>query len=120
MTERLTIDEAQGFLDANPEVQWVDAFLFDMNGNDTSDNAEVELQFSNGITTARLDRTLPDFAVQGPIFSESNIRPYSAMEPVGVFEITDQVQVPEPTTWIMATILAAASLALSKRQGGER
>ena len=32
MTERLTIDEAQGFLDANPEVQWVDAFLFDMNG----------------------------------------------------------------------------------------
>jgi glutamine synthetase len=29
---RLTIDEAQAFLDANPAVQWVDAFLFDMNG----------------------------------------------------------------------------------------
>ena len=29
---RLTIDEAQAFLDANPVVQWIDAFLFDMNG----------------------------------------------------------------------------------------
>jgi glutamine synthetase len=32
MTGRLTIDEAQAFLDANPGVQWIDAFLFDMNG----------------------------------------------------------------------------------------
>lgn len=29
---RLTIDEAQAFLDANPAVQWIDAFIFDMNG----------------------------------------------------------------------------------------
>ena len=29
---RLTIDEAKAFLDANPDVQWIDAFLFDMNG----------------------------------------------------------------------------------------
>jgi glutamine synthetase len=29
---RLTIDEAQAFLDANPQVQWIDAILFDMNG----------------------------------------------------------------------------------------
>ena len=29
---RLTSDEAQAFLDANPKVQWIDAFLFDMNG----------------------------------------------------------------------------------------
>jgi glutamine synthetase len=29
---RLTIDEAQAFLAANPGVQWVDAFVFDMNG----------------------------------------------------------------------------------------
>ena len=29
---RLTIDEAKAFLDANPAVQWIDAFLFDMNG----------------------------------------------------------------------------------------
>ena len=29
---RLTIDEAKTFLDANPAVQWIDAFLFDMNG----------------------------------------------------------------------------------------
>ena len=29
---QLTIDEAKGFLDANPLVQWIDAFLFDMNG----------------------------------------------------------------------------------------
>ena len=29
---RLTIDEAKAFLDANPGVQWIDAFLFDMNG----------------------------------------------------------------------------------------
>jgi glutamine synthetase len=29
---RLTIDEAQAFLDANPAVQWIDAFVFDMNG----------------------------------------------------------------------------------------
>jgi glutamine synthetase len=32
MTRRLTIDEAQAFLDANAGVQWIDAFLFDMNG----------------------------------------------------------------------------------------
>ena len=32
MTGRLTIDEARGFLDANPGVHWIDAFLFDMNG----------------------------------------------------------------------------------------
>src|SRR4029079_6194675 len=32
MTGRLTIDETRGFLDANPGVQWIDAFLFDMNG----------------------------------------------------------------------------------------
>jgi len=32
MTARLTIDEAQAFLDANPGVHWIDAFLFDMNG----------------------------------------------------------------------------------------
>ena len=32
MTARLTIDEARGFLDANPGVHWIDAFLFDMNG----------------------------------------------------------------------------------------
>ena len=29
---RLTLDEAQAFLDANPGVQWIDAFVFDMNG----------------------------------------------------------------------------------------
>ncbi|MGB6438843.1 MAG: glutamine synthetase family protein, partial [Methyloceanibacter sp.] len=29
---RVTIDEAQAFLGANPGVQWIDAFLFDMNG----------------------------------------------------------------------------------------
>jgi len=29
---RLTSDEAQAFLDANPVVQWIDAFVFDMNG----------------------------------------------------------------------------------------
>ena len=29
---RLTIDEAKAFLDANPAAQWIDAFLFDMNG----------------------------------------------------------------------------------------
>ena len=29
---RLTIDEAQAFLAANPGVQWIDAFVFDMNG----------------------------------------------------------------------------------------
>ena len=29
---RLTLDEAKAFLDANPGVQWIDAFLFDMNG----------------------------------------------------------------------------------------
>ena len=29
---RLTTEEAQGFLDANPTVQWIDAFVFDMSG----------------------------------------------------------------------------------------
>ena len=29
---RLTVDEAQDFLAANPAVQWVDVFVFDMNG----------------------------------------------------------------------------------------
>lgn len=29
---RLTIDEGKGFLDANPAVQWIDTFVFDMNG----------------------------------------------------------------------------------------
>ena len=29
---RLTIDEAKAFLEANPAVHWIDAFLFDMNG----------------------------------------------------------------------------------------
>ena len=29
---RLTVDEAQAFLAANPALQWIDAFLFDMNG----------------------------------------------------------------------------------------
>lgn len=29
---RLNVDEAQAFLDANPAVQWIDAFMFDMNG----------------------------------------------------------------------------------------
>lgn len=33
MTEmRVTADEARAFLDANPGVQWIDAFIFDMNG----------------------------------------------------------------------------------------
>ena len=30
--DRLIIDEVKAFLDANPGVQWIDAFLFDMNG----------------------------------------------------------------------------------------
>jgi glutamine synthetase len=29
---RLTVDEAKAFLDVNPGVHWIDAFLFDMNG----------------------------------------------------------------------------------------
>jgi glutamine synthetase len=29
---RVSIDEAEGFLAANPGVQWIDAFVFDMNG----------------------------------------------------------------------------------------
>ena len=29
---RLTIDEAKAFLDGNPGVQWIDAFVFDING----------------------------------------------------------------------------------------
>ncbi len=33
MTEkRITVDEARAFLDANPSVQWIDVFLFDLNG----------------------------------------------------------------------------------------
>jgi glutamine synthetase len=32
MNVRLTLDEAQAFLDANPVVQWIDVFVFDMNG----------------------------------------------------------------------------------------
>jgi hypothetical protein len=108
-------DDPDGF--PHPDFRRV---LFDMNGNNPSDNAEVELQFSNGITSSRFGQTLPDFTVEGPIFSESNIRPYSAMEPVGVFEITDQVPIPEPSTWILAALVMAASLALSKRQGGAR
>jgi hypothetical protein len=101
-------DDPDGF--PHPDFRRV---LFDMNGNDPSDNAEVELQFSNGITTARVDQRLPDFPVAGPIFSESNIRPYSAMEPVGVFEISDQAQVPEPSTWIISALLVAAAMARS-------
>ena len=31
-TARLGVDEARAFLDANPGVEWIDAFLFDMNG----------------------------------------------------------------------------------------
>ncbi len=29
---RLTSDEAQAFIDANPKVQWIDVFMFDMHG----------------------------------------------------------------------------------------
>jgi len=29
---QLSLDEAQAFLDANPVVQWIDAFMFDING----------------------------------------------------------------------------------------
>ena len=29
---RLTMDEAQVFLDAHPAVQWIDTFVFDLNG----------------------------------------------------------------------------------------
>jgi glutamine synthetase len=32
MNVRLTLEEAQAFLDANPAVQWIDALVFDMNG----------------------------------------------------------------------------------------
>lgn len=99
-------DDPDGF--PHPDFRRV---LFDMNGNDTSDNAQVELQFSNGIVTRQVVQTLPDFAVEGPIFSESNIRPYSAMEPVGVFEITDQVPIPEPSTWIIAALVGATCAA---------
>jgi glutamine synthetase len=31
-SSRLIMDEAQAFLDANPAVQWIDTFIFDLNG----------------------------------------------------------------------------------------
>ncbi len=31
-SDRLTVDQAQAFLDANPGVDWIDALIFDMNG----------------------------------------------------------------------------------------
>ncbi len=30
--KRITVDEIRAFLDANPSVQWIDVFLFDLNG----------------------------------------------------------------------------------------
>jgi hypothetical protein len=91
--------------------------LFDMNGNNPADNAEVELQFSNGITT-RLEQQLPDFAVAGPIFFESLVRPKAAMEPVGVFTITNRQVIPEPSTWLVATLVASIAAVCAGRTSG--
>lgn len=92
--------------------------LFDMNGNDPSDNSRMELHYSDGlIGTGRLD----DYPVN-PLagifvsFEQANIRPYSWMEPVEVFELSDRTVIPEPSTWSIAVLALAAAGLWSRRR----
>jgi hypothetical protein len=86
-----------------------------MNGNNAMDNARVQITYSNGVVENNLPaQFLPDFDVD-PFaaifvsFEQANIRPYSWMEPVEVFEITGQGGViPEPSTWTISALLVAA------------
>jgi hypothetical protein len=96
--------------------------LFDMNSDpeDLTDNAQVQLRYSNGVITADLEQTLRDFEVDGPIFFESFIRPYSVMEPVGVFVLSDEQVIPEPSTCVLAALLAVTAAASARRGRSHR
>ena len=99
--------------------------LFDMNGNDPTDNARVQLQFSNDATTIDTPALLLDDYAVNPLagifvsFEQANIRPYSWMEPVEVFELGDQTVIPEPSTWSIA-VLAVAAVGLWSRRRASR
>ena len=96
--------------------------FFDMNGNSNADNSDVSLRFAE-ITdpvTVTLPNTLPDFAVNGPLYFNTHIRPYNVMEHVDTFTIGDSVTVtqgvPEPSTLALIAMLGLTLGTVSYRR----
>lgn len=95
--------------------------LFDMNGNDPSDNSRVQLQYSDGEVTIDTPTLAFDDYPVNPLsgifvsFEQANIRPYTWMEPVEIFELGDRTVIPEPSTWSI-TLLAVGAAGLWARR----
>lgn len=100
--------------------------LFDMNGSTVTDNAQIQLRYSHGTSTFDTPpRFLEDYAVN-PLagifvsFEQASIRPYTWMEPVEVFEVSDRAVIPEPSTSSIAALVLLVGGYWSRRKRANR
>ena len=89
--------------------------LFDLNGNDDSDNSIASVVFAGAGEEGEdvvKNRVFPDFPQDGPIFVNEIIRPYSVMENVEYFG----VPVPEPTSLAMLVLMGLSMTTSTRKQ----
>lgn len=103
-------------IDADPDVTsfvYPDyrTVLFDLNGDDDSDNAVATVIYSTDDGPLAQNRRLPDFSQDGPIYVNGNLRPYSVMEMVEYFS----APIPEPATAMLAATMLLGLGAVRRR-----
>lgn len=91
--------------------------LFDANGSDNSDNAEIQVTFDGLSDPRTLTRKLDDYAVPEPTLLGPGFRSYLEMDTVRIFAVSGDLTlqpVPEPGTLVLA--LAGVALLWSARR----
>jgi hypothetical protein len=92
--------------------------LFDANGSDNSDNAEIQVTFDGLPDPRTLTRKLDDYAVPEPTLLGPGFRSYLEMDTVRIFAVSGDLTfqpVPEPGTLVLAVVGVALLWSLRRR-----
>lgn len=114
---RVDIDVDPGFPDIYPHQDFRFVF-FDVNGNSVVDNSIVTAVFSEGGMTEEVSAQMDDYSSNNANYVNNNIRPYSIMEGIDVFNLaaTDTNVIPEPSSLALMSLGALATLLVSRRR----
>ena len=118
---RIEIDPKANDVFPYPDFRTV---LFDMNGDDSSDNSKISVVFTQTSPpndSATLENMLPDYDVEGPqaFYANANMRGHE-MEGVDIFPLSDSRLIPEPSSLMLLTFGCIAVLVSSNRLRSSR
>lgn len=116
---RVDIDVDPGHPELYPHQDFRLVF-FDMNGNGTADNSVVTSTFSEGGMTEQVSSQLPDYPSDNDQFVNGDIRPYSVMVGIDVFNLaaSRSNEIPEPVSFSLLSLGVIGMLALKSRSRG--